>query len=199
MAVNQFSFVSQPRGSYGSARCVRCHRMLTDPESIQAGMGPECRGRSMRGGSGLCRRDEFSDEFDNIIPFEQALVLKRRFVDGPSDMEKVGGVITNVPHLVVCHSPNGFEFGYGGSGPADLALNICQFYLNMMDYEGQQTKCYDGNCWSLAWRLHQDFKHDIVAAVPRTGVTIPFVTIKAWFDEHITDDLRAAYSSDAVD
>ncbi len=75
---NQLSFVSQPRGRYGVARCARCHRLLTDPASVQAGMGPECRGRSMRGGSGLCRRDQFSDDFDNEIPFEQALVLKRQ-------------------------------------------------------------------------------------------------------------------------
>lgn len=27
-------------------------------------------------------------------------------------------------HLVY-HSPTGFEFGYGGSGPADLARSIC--------------------------------------------------------------------------
>src|SRR5262245_32530261 len=118
MAVNQFSFVSS---GIGVVRCQRCRRVLTDPESIQAGMGPECRGKSLSSGSGLCKRDEFSDTFDNTIPFEQALVIKRRFVDGPSDMDKIGGVITNVPHLVVHHSPDGFEFGYGGSGPADLA------------------------------------------------------------------------------
>jgi hypothetical protein len=139
--------------------------------------------------NGLCKRDEFSDEFDNTIPFEQALVMKRRFVDGPSDMEKVGGVITNVPHLVVHHSPGGYEFGYGGSGPADLALNICQLYLNMTGYEGLQTKCYDGKCWTLAWRLHQQFKWEIVALTPRSGVTIPFSSIDVWFKASITADL----------
>jgi len=143
----------------------------------------------------LCVRDEFSDSFDNSIPFEQALVLKRQFVDGPSDMEKVGGVITNVPHLVVHHSPNGFEFGYGGSGPADLALNVCQLFLNMTDYEGQQIRLYDGKCWSLAWNLHQKFKQEIVALVPRSGGSIPYSTIDAWFNSNITSDLLDQYSN----
>ncbi len=50
-------------------------------------------------------------------------------------------VSTNVPHLGVHHSPSGFEFGYGGSGPADLALNVCQFYLNSIGYQGEKTNC----------------------------------------------------------
>lgn len=152
--------------------------------------------------STLCKRDEFSDLFDNSVPFEQALVMKRRFVDGPSDtpalragasVEKVGGVITNVPHLVVHHSPNGYEFGYGGSGPADLALNVCQFFLNMTGYEGEQIRLYDGKCWSLAWKLHQKFKWEIVALVPRSGASIPFSTIDAWFRSNITSELLEQY------
>jgi hypothetical protein len=193
-------------GPRGGARCVRCNRPLTDPVSISMGMGPECRGRTRFAGSThaparsagvksiLCKRDEFSDEFDNTIPFEQALVLKRRFVDGPSDMDKVGGVITNVPHLVVHHSPDGYEFGYAGSGPADLALNICQLYLNMTGYKGEQIKCYDGKCWGLAWKLHQKFKQDIVALVPRSGASIPFSMLDVWFTSTITSDLLDQYS-----
>ena len=33
-----------------------------------------------------------------------------------------------VPHLVH-HSPTGMEFGYAGSGPADLALSLLTFHL----------------------------------------------------------------------
>ncbi|MBT9252140.1 MAG: hypothetical protein KM296_00220 [Brockia lithotrophica] len=33
-------------------------------------------------------------------------------------------------HHVERHSPTGFEWGYGGSGPADLALSILHDYLN---------------------------------------------------------------------
>jgi hypothetical protein len=37
-----------------------------------------------------------------------------------------GDTSTNVPHLVTYHSPSGFAWGYGGSGPADLALTILE-------------------------------------------------------------------------
>jgi hypothetical protein len=178
---------------FAAARCSRCHRPLTDPVSISLGMGPECRGHA--GGSmngDLCKRDEFGDEFDGTIPFEQALVLKRRLKTA-DDLE-IGDVITNVPHLVVHHSPDGFEFGYTGSGPTDLALNICQLYLNMTGYEGQQTKCYDGKCWSLAWALRRYFRMAFLETVPRKGTTIPFATIDAWFKSNITSDLLDQFS-----
>jgi len=48
----------------------------------------------------------------------------------------VGAVIENGKNLnplthVVMHSPTGFEYGYGGSGPSDLALSI------LVDYFGE--------------------------------------------------------------
>ena len=41
-----------------------------------------------------------------------------------------------VPH-VVHHSPTGMEFGYAGSGPADLALSLLTFHL---EADPQQVK-----------------------------------------------------------
>jgi hypothetical protein len=35
-----------------------------------------------------------------------------------------GELLSNVPHTARHHSPNGFEIGYRGSGPTELALNI---------------------------------------------------------------------------
>ena len=200
MGLAQHSFkVSNHRSHYAAARCARCHRPLTDPVSIRLGMGPECRGRSGRGSvdSGLCVRDEFSDAFDNTIPFEQALVMKRqRRLDRPFDSNDPGQAVTNVPHLVVQHSPDGYEFSYSGSGPSDLALNACQLYLNMTGYEGRQTKCYDGSCWSLAFALHQEFKGYFIASAPRVGRVIPFAEIDAWFKLRITDELIALHSNE---
>lgn len=46
------------------------------------------------------------------------------------------------------HSPTGFEWGYGGSGPAQLALAI------LADATEDA---------SLAIRLHQDFKAEVVS------------------------------------
>jgi len=46
------------------------------------------------------------------------------------------------------HSPDGFEWGYGGSGPAQLALAL------LADHLGDDE---------LAMALHQDFKLAVVA------------------------------------
>ena len=136
-----------------------------------------------------CKRQEFSDEdIAEDIPLARALVLQR---DGDNDHAIVR---TNVDHLVVHHSPDGFEFGYAGSGPADLALNVCQWYLHHIGYRGEKTECFDGTCYSLAWMLHQEFKRAFIAPAPHKGITIPFAEIKQWFDAHITEDMKSKYA-----
>lgn len=139
----------------------------------------------------ICKRDEFCDEEDFSVPLSEMLVLRRKF----QEEGKVGGVITNVPHLVVSHSPSGFEWGYGGSGPADLALNVCQWYLNQSGYQGEKSECFDGNCFSLAFVLHQDFKWKFIASAPKEGITIPMEEIAQWFDEHITEEMKSMYAA----
>jgi Family of unknown function (DUF6166) len=49
------------------------------------------------------------------------------------------------------HSPTGFEWGYGGSGPAQLALAL------LADYLGNDEQ---------ALALHQDFKFEVIAGLP---------------------------------
>lgn len=141
----------------------------------------------------VCKRDEFADgavtgEYEGV-DLEEALVLQR---DGDDDHAIVR---TNVPHLVVQHSPTGFEFGYAGSGPADLALNVCQWYLNHIGYKGEKTECFDGICWSLAFVLHQNFKRDFIANARREGTSIiAFGWMKEWLDQHITEELKSNYA-----
>ena len=50
------------------------------------------------------------------------------------------------------HSPTGFEWGYGGSGPAQLALAL------LADHLGNDDE---------AVRLHQEFKAVVIAGLPR--------------------------------
>lgn len=45
----------------------------------------------------------------------------------------------------------------------------------------------------MAFALHQQFKWDFIANAPHEGITIPMVEIKAWFDAHLTDDLKSMY------
>jgi hypothetical protein len=182
MVLQQLSFGGVSRVSY----CSRCKKPLSNPASVEAGMGPICRSHGDKDME-TCKREEFADGWiDGNLSLNQALVLQR---DGDNDHAIVR---TNVPHLVVHHSPSGFEFGYGGSGPADLALNVCQFYLNSIGYQGMKTDCFDGCCWSLAWVLHQEFKRTFIASAPHKGINIPMSEIKAWFEAHITEDMVAA-------
>jgi hypothetical protein len=66
--------------------------------------------------------------------------------------------------------------------------------LESIHYQGEKSQCFDGNCWSLAWVLHQEFKRAFIANVPRQGITIPMLEIKHWFDENITDELKRTYA-----
>ena len=57
------------------------------------------------------------------------------------------------PSQKLCnHSPNGFNWGYGGSGPAQLALGI------LFDYYRSRT---------FAQRYYQDFKFAVIAKLPQ--------------------------------
>ena len=67
-----------------------------------------------------------------------------------------------LPHIV-CHSPTGFETGYGGSGPSDLALAILADHFG----EGERhVREGIGRGASRAVQLHNLFKFDFIAVRP---------------------------------
>lgn len=107
-----------------------------------------------------------------------------------------GQVETNVPCLHRHHSPTGFEFGYGGSGPADFALNILQYCLEQWGHTGPRVyfDLWDGSrCFELAWRLHQLFKWDFIAPQPAQGASILRVsmqTIRNWIEANRPEGLE---------
>ena len=71
----------------------------------------------------------------------------------------------SVPHAAR-HSPTGIEWGYGGSGPADLALSV------LLALADQQT----------AEALYQQFKREVVASVPEDGGVLRAADVRAWVD-----------------
>lgn len=75
----------------------------------------------------------------------------------------------------VRHS-DGLEFGYGGSGPADTALNILSLVVSPRE----------------AWRFHQEFKADHVATIPREGGRLELSTVRAWIASHYEVELADA-------
>ena len=70
--------------------------------------------------------------------------------------------------ILSSHSPDGFEWGYGGSGPAQLALALL-------------ADCLDNEQEAVEW--HQDFKSAVVAGLPREGWTLT--------EEEIRDTITA--------
>lgn len=61
------------------------------------------------------------------------------------------------------HSPTGFNWGYSGSGPAQLALAI------LLQFTDKAT----------AKSLHQKFKNEVVAGLPQGNFSIDF-DVKCW-------------------
>ena len=65
------------------------------------------------------------------------------------------------------HSPDGFEWGCAGSGAAQLALAILAHHTRNGD---------------RALGLHQRFKAEIVANLPRQGWALADTDIMAWLE-----------------
>jgi hypothetical protein len=72
------------------------------------------------------------------------------------------------------HSPTGFEWGYGGSGPAQLALAI------LADAVGAER----------AQGLYQRFKWKVVAKFAGEGFELTRSQVKQWVEEHSDPDER---------
>ena len=92
---------------------------------------------------------------------------KGKFVDegvgGQAIMVDKDGTRTYALKHVVRHSPDGFNWGYGGSGPADTALSIL-------------TDCVGKD---VAEAFYQEFKFDFVAGWG-TSFEITEDEIKDW-------------------
>jgi hypothetical protein len=74
---------------------------------------------------------------------------RRRYPGGPPEVTCDGFPFVAADSLKVCnHSPNGFEWGYGGSGPAQLALAL------LLEVCVEET----------AVELHQEFKWCVVSS-----------------------------------
>jgi Family of unknown function (DUF6166) len=74
------------------------------------------------------------------------------------------------PRLDLCsHSPTGFEWGYPGSGPAQLALAI------LADFLGDDTR---------AIALHQEFKWDHISQIAGHEFCISDDVLERWYRRH---------------
>lgn len=104
--------------------------------------------------------------------------------------DPTGVVRSNVVRTCTQHSPNGYECGYSGSGPADLALNILNAFVpprpeptrrwadDLRDDDPLKTS--KGVASRFALEHHQAFKRDFIEGMPRSGGRIEAATIHAW-------------------
>ena len=108
--------------------------------------------------------------------------------------EADGRLCANIPHSVIWHSPDGYDCGYGGSGSADLALNVLNAFVppgpplteeDESERLDEPVKCYRGVCSRCAARYHQDFKWQFIASMDPTGGRIEASTIQAWIAERM--------------
>lgn len=85
-------------------------------------------------------------------------------------IETATGLIYQLIHYVH-HSPTGFEWGYAGSGPADLALSILV------------ARAIKGEDNSQALRLHQAFKFHFVARFANDAWRLSEAEIDDWIEK----------------
>ena len=89
-----------------------------------------------------------------------------------------------LPHIVK-HSPTGMEWGFGGSGPSDLANSLL---AHVIEVNG------------VASALYQQFKADVVSRLNQDGFRLTDAEVREWLnqrwsqmdEERIRADLQAA-------
>lgn len=115
---------------------------------------------------------------DGVLPLTDREILSAALVGefrpegsvrtSPIICQRVGNMaVVNIPQILVVHSPTGFEWGYAGSGPAELALNILNIFLFEPD----------------AWLLHQEFKMEFILTMDEAGGTITPDQVRQWIIE----------------
>jgi hypothetical protein len=145
-----------------------CNRALKNPQHAAEGIGPVCKKKA-----GFEVRLKVEDEQPVLTDAgnikEVGLICRRL---------ESGRLACNIPQIYAHHSPTGFECGYGGSGPADLALNVMAIFC-----PGKGVKLWDGQQVSHdAWGLHQKFKFKFIGGMNRAGGNVTLEEILAFIN-----------------
>lgn len=163
------------------SHCLRCKRALKNPVSRETGYGPVCRAKIRA----LEAAFDGHDCYD--LPFDGDIVCRR---EANEDGTR-GRLHFNIPPTVVGHG-GGWEWGYGGSGPAEFALNILHHYFRP-DGVSPTVKTGDGQVVREdVYRLHQAFKWAFVSPLPEAGGTISGQAIRDWFAANRVSQLSFA-------
>jgi len=90
--------------------------------------------------------------------------------------------VSNIPYLVLHHAPSGYAWGYNGSGPSDLGLNLAEYFIRLYFSGLSQTPVWKGQKIStLAFKSHylvKDYINSILSEIKTYPVTFPFHQIE---------------------
>ena len=82
-------------------------------------------------------------------------------------------VVTGITHDWVVHSPSGFEWGFSGNGPLELALNILLYATGNRAFAGR-------HCLR--------FRDEVVGRIPFSGAVLPAREVLEWVTRFRDDD-----------
>lgn len=165
-------------------KCLRCKRALKDPKSVERQYGPVCWGKVQA----EKERDAYAQDGDTLTPrWHEPVILDdlpeesgKEYVfngNGPDCQVTVrlGEREYPLPHIVY-HSPAGFAWGYGGSGPADLARSI------LWDLCGQK----------VADTYYQSFKRSWIAYIRETTehIVVSADAVLYWLRKKVGTEIR---------
>lgn len=96
------------------------------------------------------------------------IVTYRGYRGGLVVVQDKEGAESPLPHLVR-HSPTGFAWGYGGSGPADLARSMLAHATGEEPPEAE----------------YMDFKFEVVTQMPEDGWGLPQHAVQTWHQQWV--------------
>lgn len=157
-------------------RCLACDYRWTSEErpALTDGEGPSAAGGANRGGKRVSRARYylgFREPLGSDDTSDTCLVYA--LAQGGS-----WGKVYLRRGLKHYHSPTGFNWGYGGSGPAELARHL-------LAHATGQTRYFDRP------DLYQDFKAEVVVKMPKIWM-LSGDFIREWAAEHDHGDPNQA-------
>ena len=78
------------------------------------------------------------------------------------------------PKYEVRHSPDGFQWGYAGSGPAELSRAILVCVIKGDD-RARHPRCY------------QRFKADVISRIKRDEFELSFKSVQEWYEQWLLE------------
>lgn len=120
-------------------------------------------------------------------PFTEDVVVARR----------QGVAVCNVPCTVIFKRWDGYNFGYVGHAPAELAVNILNAFVpprrREAAFEPGPVRVLRGMCSVFAAENHIAFMYDFLVRMDReTGGTIPAHFIVSWIEQKRAEREEAA-------